>query len=147
MRQKRDVIEYQLKKIMLGKCLSNLSKHFDNEFNNSNGNMKNLYKNLIEEIKLFKENDSINYKLAFLFCITQGKNYNKITQNENLFNSTIKEMVNEKNWDSGNISFEVSIYFSYVFFNELYKDISIDIYRIDNSSHPLIELSNILKEI
>ncbi len=147
MRQKRDVIEYQLKKIMLGKCLSNLSKHFDNEFKSTNGNMKNLYKNLIEEIKIFKENESINYKLAFLFCITQGKSYNKITQNENLFNSTIKEMVNEKNWDTGNISFEVSIYFSYVFFNELYKDISIDIYRIDNSSAPLIELSNILKEI
>ena len=56
-------------------------------------------------------------------------------------------MKNEKNWDDGNISFEVAIFFSFTFLNELYKDIAIDSHLLLKSNNPQEYLKNLRLEI
>lgn len=148
MKKKREILEYELKKKMFSKSINIIkpyicSKHSSLDKNNK---LKDLYGQLINYINLFEKDNKIEYPLAFFFCLLVGDQYSKILQNENLLKSTLKEMVNEKNWDTGNVSFEVSIYFSYTFFNEIYKDIAIDSHLINNSTDPLTTLKTIIEE-
>lgn len=148
MRKKRDILEYELKKNMFAKSINMIKPYISSKYSSlpKNNRLKDLYKQLIHYIDLFEKDNKIEYPLAFFFCLLMGDQYSKILQNENLLNSTLKEMVHEKNWDEGNLSFEVSIYFSYTFFNEIYKDIAVDSHLINNSPDPLTTLKIIIEE-
>lgn len=149
MRNKRDVIEYELKKQMLSKCLLVLRPSIvvKSKLKNQGKIIYKMNVDLIKHIDKFNIDNNIDYPFAFYFCMLLGDQYIEIINNKERLKETQKEMLNEKNWDAGDMSLNVSVFFSYTFFNELYKDISIDIYMIDKSINPKKTLESILKEI
>lgn len=149
MRQKRDVIEYELKKQMLSKCLLYIKPYILNNLKNKRQSdiIYKITKDLLKHIDLFNIDNKIEYPFAFYFCIIMGMEYSKIISNKEILEETQKEMLNEKNWDNSSLSLNLSIFFSYTFFNELYKDISIDIYMIEKSNDTKKTLNSILKDI
>lgn len=150
MRQKRKVIlEYELKKNMLKSSMKAIQPLLNSKLNKAKQNtiMPTLYKDLINSIKNLLATDDITYSLGIFFCLLLGEEYTKICNDEEKLALTIKEMTDEKNWDTENISLEVAIYFSYTFLNELYKDIAIDIYLMDQSKNPVEFLKELRSEI
>lgn len=150
MRQQRQgILEYELKRIMLKKSLKSIFPFIINKAQKVNTKSPLFVVNtdLINSIKKFQENNEITYALGFFFCLILGQEYSSIKDNKDLLESTLNEMKNEKNWDDGNISFEVAIFFSFTFLNELYKDIAIDSHLLLKSNNPQEYLKNLRLEI
>lgn len=150
MRQKKEsILEYDLKKSMFELSLDVIYPEVIKRSKSINikSPMFVAVGDLITQIKKFKETNEIIYPLGFFFCMIMGEAYNKIVSNEDLLLSTITSMKNEKNWDERNISYEVSVYFSYTFMQELYKDIAIDTYLIFNSSDVVASFKKLREEI
>lgn len=150
MRQQRQgILEYELKRTMLKKSLKSIFPFIINKAQKVNTKSPLFVVNtdLINSIKKFQENNEITYALGFFFCLILGQEYSSIKDNKDLLESTLNEMKNEKNWDDGNISFEVAIFFSFTFLNELYKDIAIDSHLLLKSNNPQEYLKNLRLEI
>lgn len=150
MRQKRKVIlEYELKKNMLKSSMKSMQPLIASKLKKAKSNtiMPVLYNDLTDGVKQLLETDDITYSLGLFFCLLFGEEYSRICNDEEKLAITLKEMTNEENWDTENISIEVAIYFSYTFFNELYKDIAIDIYLMDQSKNPVEFLKELRSEI
>lgn len=64
---------------------------------------------------LMKATDELEYAIGFYFCLILGEDYQKIVKNEILLESTITAMMNEKNWDTGDLPYDVCIFFIYIF--------------------------------
>jgi len=150
MREKKDVVlEYELKKEMFAKSLDVIFPEIIKKSKRINiqSPMFLAYGDLINAIKAFRKNNEIVYSLGFFFCIILGDEYQKIINSESLLDSTIQAMKNEKSWDEGDISYEVSIYFSYTFMNELYKDIAIDTHLLSTSPDIIKAFKKMREEI
>jgi hypothetical protein len=105
------------------------------------------HKDNIDQIKAFKDTNEITYPLGFFFCLTMGPEYSSLLEDKELLESTLLEVRKEDRWDSGNISYEMAIFFSYTFMNELYKDISIDIHLLSKEDNPLPFFKELRKEL
>lgn len=150
MRQKKEnLLEYTLKKEMLKKSLEVIYPEIIQKSKkiNNKSPLFIVYGDLINSIKHFKATDELEYPLGFYFCLILGEDYNKIVKNEILLESTITAMMNEKNWDTGDLPYDVCIYFSYTFLNELFKDIAIDIHLLNKASNTVEYLKNLRNEI
>jgi hypothetical protein len=147
--KKENLLEYSLKKEMLQKSLSIIFPEIIQKSKKVNAKtpLFLVYADLITLVKKFKENDELEYAMGFYFCLILGEDYNKIIKNEILLESTIAAMLNEKNWDTGDLPYDVCIYFSYTFLNELFKDISIDIHLLNKAPNTLEYLKNLRNEI
>lgn len=147
MRRQREILEYTLKNDMALKSINVILPYLiDKEIKMKKSPLLSYIKVLINKSQSYCNDRIINYKLAFLFNLVLGEEYYKILSNEELLKSTIAEMKNERNWDESNISFEVSIFFTYTLFNEIYKDISVDIFLLTKEKNPKIFIDKILKE-
>lgn len=81
--------------------------------------------------------ETIEYKDAFFLCIALGSFNSQINKDDNLRNETILKIRNQKLWDEDKVSTEMAVFFSYIFFNELYKDINIDTARLLKAKEPM----------
>lgn len=150
MRQKKEnLLEYTLKKEMLRKSLDIIFPEIIQKSKkiNQKSPLFVVYADLINEIKKFKATDELEYAIGFYFCLILGEDYQKIVKNEILLESTITAMMNEKNWDTGDLPYDVCIFFSYTFLNELFKDIAIDIHLLNKAPNTLEYLKNLRNEI
>lgn len=150
MRQKKEnLLEYTLKKEMLRKSLDHILPEIIQKSKkvNQKSPLFIVYADLINEIKKFKTTDELEYAIGFYFCLILGEDYQKIVTNELLLESTISAMMNEKNWDIGDLPYDVCIFFSYTFLNELFKDIAIDIHLLNKAPNTLEYLKNLRNEI
>jgi len=150
MRQKKEnLLEYNLKKAMFTTSLDIIYPEIIQKSKkvNQKSPLFIVYADLINAIKKFKTTDELEYSIGFYFCLLLGEDYQKIVKNEILLESTLIAMRNEKNWDTGNLPYDVCIFFSYTFLNELFKDIAIDIHLLNKAPNTIEYLKNLRNEI
>lgn len=150
MRQKKEnLLEYNLKKSMFATSLDIIYPEIIQKSKkvNQKSPLFIIYADLINAIKKFKTTNELEYSIGFYFCLLLGDDYQKIVKNEILLESTLTAMRNEKNWDTGNLPYDVCIFFSYTFLNELFKDIAIDIHLLNKAPNTVEYLKNLRNEI
>lgn len=150
MRQKKEnLLEYNLKKSMFATSLDIIYPEIIQKSKkvNQKSPLFIVYADLINAIKKFKTTNELEYSIGFYFCLLLGDDYQKIVKNEILLESTLTAMRNEKNWDTGNLPYDVCIFFSYTFLNELFKDIAIDIHLLNKAPNTVEYLKNLRNEI
>lgn len=150
MREKRkNILEYELKKKLLLASLTILLPIIIKKKARVNKE-SSLYiacKDNIDQIKKFKDTNEITYPLGFFFCLTTGPEHALLLEDKELLESTLLEVRKEDRWDSGNVSYEMAIFFSHTFLNELYKDIAVDIYLLSKEDNPLPFFKELRKEL
>lgn len=137
MRTKRSfIIEYELKKQLLFKSLP-LIKRYLLDTRKGYGQTSVLYTICSDALKSIRDiyhYESIEYKDAFFLCMALGRLNVEIQRDENKRLETIKNIRNQKLWDDNEVTLEMGVFFSCIFFNELYKDINIDMTRLSNKT-------------
>lgn len=140
MRTRRNfIIEYELKKQLLFKSLP-LIKRYLLDTRKPMKQTSLLYMVCSDALKSIRDiyhYETIEYKDAFFLCIALGSFNSQINKDDNLRNETILKIRNQKLWDEDKVSTEMAVFFSYIFFNELYKDINIDTARLLKAKEPM----------
>lgn len=140
MRTRRNfIIEYELKKQLLFKSLP-LIKRYLLDTRKPMKQTSLLYMVCSDTLKSIRDiyhYETIEYKDAFFLCIALGSFNSQINKDDNLRNETILKIRNQKLWDEDKVSTEMAVFFSYIFFNELYKDINIDTARLLKAKEPM----------
>ena len=147
--KKKHIIEYELKKSFFSISLDILLPVIINKSDkiNKNSLLYTVHQDLIKEIYRFKKSGEIKYPLGFYLCLAMGSEYNNLLSDKELLESTLLNLRTEEIWDNGNVSYEMAIFFSYTFMNELYKDIAIDTHLLSNSNDTKLHFKNLRKEL
>jgi hypothetical protein len=116
------VIKKEIKFDMLFKTLPELEKILKHNNDKFFKGKDSHFKDALNSVKYIKNNKSARYHDAFFIMFALTSNFldikNKVEKKELNFS----HLIEEKFWDNGNIDLNSSIFFSYTFFNELYKD-------------------------
>lgn len=147
--KKKNIIEYDLKKKMLFDSLNILYPILLNKRKNIKEDSFAflIYSDTIQAISDFRNTNELKYPLGFFFSLCLGEEYFNLINNEIRLNDTLENIRKEILWDSKEISYEMALFFSYTFLNELFKDIAIDTYLLDKDTNPRERFLNIRKEI
>jgi len=138
MRTKRNfIIEYELKKQLLFKSLPLIKRYLlDARKKLEQNSLKyTVFSDALKSIRDIYYYETIEYKDAFFLCMALGAFNMNINKDEAIKNDTITKIINQKLWDEDKVTPEMAVYFSCVFFNELYKDINIDMSKLYKASH------------
>lgn len=148
MREKKtEILEYQLKKTLFSKSLNVISPVLIQKRDTAKNILKIAYTDCLTEIERFNKTAEITYPLGFFLCLTLGQDFDKIVKSEKLLEQTLSMVKQEVRWDMDNVSYEMAVFFSSTFMNELYKDISIDIYELNQANNTQTHFLQLRKEI
>lgn len=147
--KKKNIIEYDLKKRMFLDSLNVLYPIILSKGKNIKKESFSfmIYSDTITAILDFKKTNELKYPLGFFLTFSLGEEYSNLVNNKNRLNETLINLRNENLWDSKEISYEMALFFSYTFMNELFKDIAIDTHLLSQDSNPRERFLNIRKEI
>lgn len=134
--KRRFIIEYELKKQLLFKSLPLIRRYLldTRKKYDQNSLIYTVCSDGLKSIRDVYHYESISYKDAFFLCMALGRVNVEIEKDESKKMETIKNIRNQKLWDDGEISLEMGVFFSCIFFNELYKDINIDMTKLSNKN-------------
>lgn len=146
--RKKFIIEYELKKQLLFKSLPLIKRYLLDSRKNLKANslMHMIYSDALKSIRDIYHYESIEYKDAFFLCMALGRYNVSIKNDENVLNETIQNIRNQKLWDENKVDLNMSVFFSYIFFNELYKDINIDMTMVSRKGDNIKEAYTALRK-
>lgn len=147
--KKKHIIEYELKKRMF---IDSLNVLYPIILSKGKKMKKEsfifvIYSDTINEIMELRKTNEIRYSLGFFLALALGEEYANLVNDQKKLNETLMSLRNENLWDNKEISYEMALFFSYTFMNEIFKDIAIDTHLLSNDSNPRERFLNIRKEI
>jgi hypothetical protein len=127
------ILEYDKKLEMLTKSIPVLKKYLINKTETEKTTPLEKLRNqdAIISIDNIKSNKEIKYKDAFFICFALALEFNALTVEIKKGNVDINNLRKEEYWDENNIDYNIALFFSYSFINEIYgKNLGIDFYKL-----------------
>lgn len=127
------ILEYDKKMEMLLKSLPTLRNYIieKTERKKSTTLEKLRDQDSIDSIDNIIKNKEIKYADAFFFCFSLATEFQLLSEQIKAGNIDISNLRNEEFWDKGQIDFNIALFFSYSFINEIYgKNLGIDFYKL-----------------
>lgn len=138
--QSKNIVSYNLKLEYFLTCSKFLLPYLK-EKSSKNNNIKYIL--AVESLERIEKNKVFCLKDCFNIYFSLLLDFEKLMNNRNSLN--LNKLLDQKIWDSGQIDLDMSIYFSYTFVYELYKEEIDDIVLNMNSKNDIKGIIDVIK--